>query len=220
MRWSHPATWGRSTAVVAGAALVVTACSAQPAADGPEVAEAWRVQIDRDLARGHLGELAREVLADYWVTDEEYARARAPIPGCLAERGFIATLPPDGGLEVAADPTHWGDRDLEDPEVAAAGEAAIEACENGSEWIGMYYWDMRSNPEAWDYWEALARCAERLGLTEAAGMATEEIRVAVESSDDFLRECRWDPWSLAHGRPPVGGGDQGDSVPITVEMQG
>lgn len=225
MRGPTCSTTSSAGAVTAGALTVVVLALAGCSAGAPgtvdvvpEVAEAWRVQIDQDLARGHYGEFEREVLADYWVTDEEYARAREPIPGCMAERGFDAKLRPEGGLEFAADPAYWGELDLGDPEVEAAGDAAFEECEGNRGWIEMYYWDMRANPEAWDFWEALIRCAERHGLSEAIGMSTEEIRLALEQSDDFLPECRADPWALAQGLEPIrGAADPGETVDLEVD---
>lgn len=196
-------------AILGGAAMLFpAACSPGPPGppDGaPEIADAWRVQIDREVEAGFLSEFERDVLADYWVTDEEYARAREPIPGCMAERGFEAILHPDGGIDVGADPQFWGGRDLADPAVEAAMDMAMNECQAGLMGVEAYYWDMRSNPEAWDFWEALVRCAERFGLTEGAGMSTEELKVAVLESEEFLAECRFDPWSLAQGREPVGG---------------
>jgi len=176
-----------------------------PQEDAPEISDAWRARIDQNVASGELSEQEREVLEDYWVTDEEYARSRESLPGCMAERGFTSVLSPQGGFSVTADPAFWKNLTLEDPEVEAAMDAAINQCQAGFTWIESYYWDMRSNPQAWDYWEALTGCAERLGLSEGAGMSTEELKVATLESEDFLAECRSDPWSLAQGREPVGG---------------
>ncbi len=176
----------------------------------PEIADMWRARIDQQVDSGALSDFERDALADYWVTDEEYAQAREQMPACMAERGFIADLHPEGGVSIAVDPAFWGDATAEDPEVDAAMNAAVIECQDGTAYVEAYYWDMRSNPQGWDFWEALAACAERLGLSEGVGMSTEELKVATEESEEFLAECRSDPWSLAQGREPVGGPDVGD----------
>lgn len=195
------------------ALVAVAGCSTPPsglAEEVPEIADAWRARVDQNVASGQLSELEQDALADYWVTDEEYARARESLPVCMAERGFTAVLQPQGGFSTTADPEYWDGRDLNDPEVDAASSRAVNECQAGFAWIEAYYWDMRSNPQGWDYWEALTACAERLGLSEGVGMSTEELKVATQESEEFLAECRSDPWSLAQGREPVGGPDVGD----------
>lgn len=196
-------------AIAAGAVvLTLTGCSGS-SPDGPdgapEIADSYRAQIDQLMAGDELSDLARDALEDYWVTDEEYARAREPIVGCLAERGFSAFLTSDGGVDLGADTSFWNGRDLSDPEVDAASTTAMNECQAESMWVEVYYWDMRKNPQNWDYWEALQQCSERLQLPEGMGMSTEELKVASLESEDFLAECKQDPWSLAQGREPEGG---------------
>lgn len=193
--------------------VAITGCSGTPsgpAEDVPEVADMWRARIDQEAAAGSFGDLEREVLADYWGTDEEYARARERIPSCMAERGFTATLHQQGGFSVTADPAVWGSRAADDAAIEAALDEALNECQEDMDSIEVYYLDMRSNPQGWDFWEALAACAERLGLSEGVGMSTEELKVATLESEEFLAECRSDPWTLAQGREPVGGPDVGD----------
>jgi hypothetical protein len=187
--------------------LVLTGCTRTPSAPAesvPAVADAYRAQIDQLLAGDELGDQQRAVLADYWVTDEEYAQARDPVPACMAERGFDATLLADGGVDVAADDAFWDGRDLGDQEVSDAADDAMNECQQPLMWIESLYWDMRNNPQNWDYWEAMQLCAQRLGLPEG-DLSTEELKAASLESDDFLSECRSDPWSLAQGREPAGG---------------
>ncbi len=199
----------RLTLVVVGTTLLATAgCSGSPSGPpegAPEIADSYRAAIDQLLAGDELSDLARDALEDYWVTDEEYAQAREPIPDCLAERGFDAFLTPNGGVDLGADTSFWNGRDLSDPEVSDAADAAMNECQADTMWIESYYWDMRKNPQNWDYWEALQQCAERLQIPEGMGMSTEELKVASLESEDFLAECKQDPWSLAQGREPEGG---------------
>ena len=176
----------------------------EPPEGAPEIADSYRAEIDQLMAGDELSDLARDALEDYWVTDEEFARAREPIVGCLAERGFSAFLTAEG-VDLAADPSFWDGRDLSDPEVDAASTVAMNECQAESDWIQYYYGTMRKNPQNWDYWEALQQCAERLQLPEGMGMSTEELKVASLESEDFLAECKQDPWSLAQGREPEGG---------------
>lgn len=185
-------------------AVVVLGGCARDAEPEVQVPAAWRAQIDQALAGPGLTETDREILEDYWVTDAEYARVREPIPGCMAERGFETDMQPTQ-IEVWADTDFWGGRDLDDPEVEAALTAAENACMTQVMYVESFYWDMRSNPEGWDYGEALVRCVERLGLEEARGMSGAELEAATLEDDAFITECRGDPWSVAQGSPPPQG---------------
>ena len=188
---------------------------------GPEVAvnAAWKAQIDQVLADEDLSEEERRILEDYWVSDAEYAQVREPIPGCLAERGFLME---DQGtqIEIRADPELWDGRDLDDPEVDAALTAAEAACMDGMAYVESFYWDMRNNPEGWDYHEALVRCVERLGLTEGLGMSGEELDAAMREDDSFIAECRWDPWAVAQGEAPPDVDVSGDGTVLELTDDG
>jgi len=169
----------------------------------------WRARIEQATAAGYLSEFERRVLADYWVTDEEYAQSRAHIPECMEAAGFNSVIDNSRGtVATSAIPGFWDG--VPQDEVEHEMTAALQACEDGFSEVELYYWDMRSNPQGWDFWEALTACAERLGLSEGVGMSTEELKVATLESEEFLAECRSDPWSLAQGREPVGGPDVGD----------
>lgn len=114
----------------------------------------WRARIDQEAAAGSLGDLERDVLADYWVTDEEYACARERLPACIGEHGFIADLSAGGGFSVAPDPAFWNDLTLEDAEVEAAMNKAVNECQESMDSIEAYYWDMRSRTRSsrWQRW--------------------------------------------------------------------
>ncbi len=204
--------------IAAGLALafVLLGGCARDAEPEVEVPAVWRAQIDQALAGPDLSEIEREILEDYWVTDAELARVHEPIPGCMAEHGFKTEMQPTQ-IEVWADTDVWGGRDLDDPEVEAALTVAEGACMNHLMYVESFYSDMRSNPEGWDYREALVRCVERLGLVEARGMSGAELEAATLEDDTFITECRGDPWSVAQGSPPPEGEQEHAAVEVEVE---
>lgn len=202
------------------AVVVLLGGCARGAEPEVEVNAAWKSQIDQALADDDLSDQERRILEDYWVTDAEYAQVREPIPGCLAERGFLME---DQGtqIEIWADPEFWDGRDGADPEVSAALTAAEDACLNQTVYVEYFYWDMRSNPEGWDFYEALVRCVERLGLEEGLGMSGQELEAAMREDDAFIADCRWDPWAVARGEEPPDVGDRdGDDTVLELTDDG
>lgn len=204
--------------IAAGTAVAVVLLGgcARDAEPAVEVDAVWRAQIDQVLASGVLTDEERRILEDYWVSDAEYAQLREPIPGCLAERGFRSEVRGDE-IEIWADPDVWGGHDLDHPEVDAALTAAERECMDRLFPVEAFYWDMRNNPEGWDYHEALVRCAERVGLDEARGMTGEEIEAAMREDRSFASECRIDPWAVAQGSPPPEG-DWEDTSDVVIEL--
>ena len=193
----------RTCRVLALVALLATlaACSpapVEPSESVPEVADANRAWIDGILA-GEVSDFEREVLADYWVTDEEYARARETVRSCMEDRGYAVILG-EGQMSVYPRSGSAAVRGTAEETLSAQDEALAE-CEAGFlPNVEAAYSGLRHNPEGWSWYEAIQACIERLGLEEldeGRGMPEDEMLARLESDDAFLWRCRTDPWTVA-----------------------
>src|SRR5690606_21391081 len=93
-------------------AVLLAGCGDEPRlgapSEAPEVADMWRARIEQAAAAGYLSEFERSVLADYWVTDEEYAHSRAHIPECMETAGFNSVIDNSRGtVATSAIPGFW-----------------------------------------------------------------------------------------------------------------
>ena len=188
-------------------ALVVVArggaCSSPGATDGAStdssaVAPTFREQVDEILASGP-SDLEREVLADYRITDDEYARARDAAKECLVAKGYDVRLPPQGGLDTG-DP-----QDRSDDEQ----RADVDGCSRGTTmYVEMLYGQLRDNPDGIPVEQALEDCVTRHDVAAAQGMSGAELAERIRQDQAFLSDtvagtaCRTNPWAAARAGTP------------------
>lgn len=183
-------------------ALVVVAlcgaCSSTGAAGGatPEPspgAQSVRERID-DILAADPSDLEREVLADYRITDDEYARARAAAQECLEGKGYDVELMPGGGI-TTGDPQERSDDEQ---------QADYDACSSGTiMFVEMLYGELRDNPEGIGVEQALEECVSRHGVVAADGLSGAELADRIARDQQFLTDtpagtaCRINPWAAA-----------------------
>lgn len=178
------------------ALIVIAGCTSAAPVTQHEVSDRHRAWVDEKLA-GDLTDFERKVLEDYWVTDEEYAQARDMFRACVEDEGFEVILE-DGQTTVfpKAGAAFWSQFDSEEAALTAQ-DAVVDECSIGTTmFVEAAYSETRENPEGWSWYEAMVACAEALGLTEGRGLSEDEMMEAI-ADDDFLIECRSDPWRIA-----------------------
>lgn len=167
---------------VAGLALALAGCSsgADPA---PDVADRWRTEIDALLA-DDVSALERQVLADYEITDAELAEARDAYARCMSDRGLEADFGDGEGFSYGAtQESQDAFRSASaDPEAALDQIPTIaDACADGTIWdIGLYYREMRSNPEGRSLLELWRECLESAGVDEIHDLTDQELQELVD----------------------------------------
>jgi len=190
----------RTGRVLALATLLAAfgACSSPPVESSepvPEIADANRAWIDGILA-GEVSDFEREVLADYWVSDEEYARARETVRSCMEDRGYEVILG-ERQMSVYPRPDSPAARGTAEDSLAAQDQALADREAGVLPNVEAVHYDLRANPEGWSWYEAMQACIERLGLDEGVGLSEDEMMARADADDAFLWKCRTDPWTVA-----------------------
>ena len=194
-------------ALVAGCAVAAAGCSGSgngtiPSAS-PDLPEHWRLQIDQVLA-GDPDEFTRQALADYQITDAEYAEARQRYKACIEERGpgLTVTLSPDGGADIAMPAEFTSGFDSESAAIDAMEQIMNDCAALSSSWVESIYIGMQQNPRGLTVPQMIRGCFEANGVTDGAGLSEDEFAELVldesyEPSSEAAVSCREnfvEPW--------------------------
>lgn len=170
--------------MVVSAVLVASAVACSPGEDdgaiaARSVAPMYEEEFRRKLS-GEFPDKVRTVLADYWVTDEEWNDLVNDYLVCMESLGSEGY--------VAADHLNFGvsERRQEEINRVNAGIAAFTQLEIETDYawdcaepnirpVGELYFGPRGNPEGLSWPEALQRCYKEAGLDELDGLTQEEI---------------------------------------------
>ncbi|MBM7820430.1 hypothetical protein JOE63_002907 [Cellulosimicrobium cellulans] len=170
--------------VVAGIVVVLAGC-APAESPAPGVADRWRTEIDA-LLTSDLSELERQVLADYEITDAELAEAQDAYARCMSDRGLEADFG-DGDGDVFAYGATPESQDTfrnasDDPDAAFEQIPVIaDECADGTIWdIGLYYHEMRSNPEGKTLLELWRECLDPADVDEVRDLTDQELQELID----------------------------------------
>lgn len=108
-------------------------------------------------------DLAKAILEDGQIRDEELTEAKGVFRDCLEDAGLIVNdIGNDGSLDVFL-PSLDGESD---DQTGARAQALTQACRTNSDWeliIGLYTL-VKMNPDNRDPYEVMAECLVRVGI--------------------------------------------------------
>lgn len=180
--------------------VLLAGCSGEGAQPGADVADVYRIEIDRILA-GDPSDLEREVLADCHVSDAEYRQAQEGFQKCIEQAGYGVDVffPDTGGYDLSQPAAFVAAFDSQEAADAAFQEF-IDNCAAGTlDYIEWLFHDMRDNPRGLTYLEALRECFEANDVPDGAGLSDAEFEELV-FSDQFQpstpegQACEIDPF--------------------------
>jgi hypothetical protein len=167
-------------------------CSSPEAAvtPTPTVPALWYSYISTILA-SNPSDFEREVLADFKVTDAEYAEAQDRYISCMADHGWVVTADANGysgwgavGTPNEGQPMDW---------------TTSAACENGTiTEVEPVYVGMTRNPEGLSRAELVRTCFAEHNVPDGDGLSDDELETLLASIDYHPstpegKLCRWDP---------------------------
>ena len=137
----------------------------------PEIASGWKSQIDQYVVNAKTDK-QREILSDYWVSDEELIEIHNDWLQCMAEHGFlnaqiIGEMDERQGY-MSGENLELGQQIKEgkitEEDYRDYLDETMDYCE-GITWryISMFYWDMRDNPEMIDPMPDILECLKAAG---------------------------------------------------------
>lgn len=166
----------------------------------PSLAPFWKEKFDLELELAELrgDDLTLEVLADYWVTDDEWQTVQDLFYQCMADhdlRGWIGTQGDAISFGPHPSDTHKAIEGLtgeaQREADAALHDIAADCTGDTVRAIGLAYAAPRANPNAVSREEAVARCLTELGHDDLAEMTFEELLTLnqQEPFDDEIFAC-------------------------------
>ena len=161
----------------------------EASASVPAVSAAWKAQIDEFLA-GDPSEFERRALADYWVTDAEYAESHSLFVSCMAEHGQIVEYGDGGSYGVHPAP--------DNPSQALDEAAELRCRADTTDMVDSLYGAMRANPTGITPSQRIRACYEREGVPDGRDLSDDEFAQFINDpvyhpSTDAGLVCFWDP---------------------------
>lgn len=127
-----------------------------------------------------LTDVQKEILADDWITDQEWHVLVDEYLDCMAEQGLegeVGTRQVSYGVTIAGQDAYAANfpADQRDQALADAMNKASECAKTTVSGIGYFYFEPRNNPDGVTYLEAIRRCFAKQELTELSVLADEEL---------------------------------------------
>ncbi|MDR0285023.1 MAG: hypothetical protein LBI33_09065 [Propionibacteriaceae bacterium] len=150
--------------------VAMSACASpqgEPTPVVPSVAAMWKEQIDAVLS-GQPSDFEKQALADYAVSDSEFAEARDLYAQCMTELGWVVEFHGTQGsmtIYSASGVSHDGrTSDDDDHRCAAHTLDTVESL----------YIGMRENPEGTTGVELIRACFNAHNVADGAGLSDDE----------------------------------------------
>lgn len=168
--------------IAAALAVILSSCSAQEApTDRPELSPFLKSQFDMYL-NTNLTEKQREILSDYWVTDEEWIDISSDFHACMEPTGIEGSLRDDQfgyGLSTAHQEKVDAELNRDSEKVFAQFDedmkVVFECAYKTADPIGLLYFEARSNPDGLEVQQVILRCFQENGITDLDEIPESEI---------------------------------------------
>lgn len=151
-------------------------------------------QVMIELGNPQAHSFTKQILADHWVTDEEYAEAKTWYSRCMFDQGWLSAVyetNTSAGWVTQAVPGGPYDGVID---VGSASSSADVACSTPINPIVTVYWGMKTNPQGLTPDKLVRQCYEEHGVEEGANLSADEFRALVmapgyEPSTEPAKQC-------------------------------
>ena len=150
--------------------------SASPSPERHVLPEMYEDQVMIALDDPQANPFTKQVLADHWVSDEEYAESKTWFSRCMFDQGWLAVFYETGtavGMVIQGVPGGPNDGG------SGIGNAVYDACVIPVNPIKEVYWGMKTNPQGLTQDKLVRQCFEEHGVEEGANLSVDEFRALV-----------------------------------------